>query len=112
MNAPLMSLEKFIDQLIAEKFGEAMPGGEALTQIKAELSDRLNQYITLRTIEAISQNNPEVIPELEALIKTNPTTEAVNAFISSRVEQPDVLVAQILTDFRSLYVGDTEKATN
>lgn len=112
MDTTPLGLEQFIDQLIAEKFATAPLGDESRAQIKKELTDRLNQYITLRTIETISLASPEAIPQLEELIKTNPTTEKVNAFIQERVSEPDVLVAQILSDFRSLYIGDTPKTSN
>lgn len=107
-----LALEQFIDQLIAEKFNDAPLGDEAKATIKAELADRLNQYITLRTIETISLSNPDAIPQLETLIKSDPQPEQVNDFINNHVEQPDVLVAQILHDFRGLYVGVAEKQNN
>lgn len=112
MDKSITGLEQFIDQLITEKFANSPLGDEARAQVKKELADRLNQYITLRTIETISLATPEAIPQLEALIKTNPTTEQVNAFIQERVSEPDVLVAQILSDFRSLYIGDSPKSTH
>lgn len=112
MDTTTLGLEQFIDQLIIEKFATAPLGDEARAQIKKELADRLNQYITLRTIETISLANPQAIPQLEALIKTSPTPEQVNAFIQERVSEPDVLVAQILSDFRGLYIGDTGQTTN
>jgi hypothetical protein len=104
-----LALEKFVDQMIEEKFGESPLGDEVRAQIKKELADRLNQYITLRTIEHISLSSPDAIPQLETLIKSNPTAEQVNTFINERVDQPDVLVAQILSDFRGLYIGDETK---
>lgn len=112
MDKSTPGLDQFIDQLIAEKFVGTTLGDEAHAQIKKELADRLNQYITLRTIETISLATPEVIPQLEALIKTSPTAEQVHAFIQERVSEPDVLVAQILSDFRSLYIGDAPKSTH
>lgn len=105
MDNQTLALDQYVDSLIAEKFGDGPLGSEAKSVIKKELAERLNQYITLRTIENISIASPEAIPQLETLIKSNPTAEQVNAFINERVEQPDVLVAQILSDFKSLYIG-------
>ena len=45
------------------------------------------------------------------LIKTNPNPEEVQKFISQYVKEPDVLVAQIFSDFKRLYIGE-EKQTN
>ncbi len=112
MDNQTLALDQYVDELIKEKFGDGPLGNEAKATIKKELADRLNQYITLRTIENISIASPEAIPQLETLIKSNPTPEQVNAFINERVEQPDVLVAQILSDFKSLYIGNDTKTTN
>ena len=110
MDNQTLALDQYVDELIKEKFGDSPLGTEAKATIKKELADRLNQYITLRTIETISLASPEAIPQLEALIKSNPSPEQVNAFINERVEQPDVLVAQILSDFKSLYIGNEKQS--
>ncbi len=95
----------FLDQLINEKFSESSLDDATKSDIKSELADKLNQYMTLRTIEAVSINHPEAVEELSLLIKTDPTPEKVNEFITSRVTDPDALVSQILTDFHELYIG-------
>ena len=110
MDSP--AIEKFIDELLRTKFGDHLPPADVLTGIKMELTDKLNQYLTLRTIESISLTHPEAVNELSTLIKTDPTPEKVSEFISSHVQNPDVLVAQFLQDFRSLYLGDEVKKNN
>lgn len=104
------AIEMFLDQLINEKFADSPIDDATKTDIKKELADKLNQYMTLRTIEAVSVNHPEAVDELSILIKTDPTPEKVNEFITSRVTDPDALVAQILTDFHELYIGKKEVA--
>ncbi|MEK7578091.1 MAG: hypothetical protein AAB492_05820 [Patescibacteria group bacterium] len=99
------AIEMFLDQLINEKFSESSLDDATKSDIKSELADKLNQYMTLRTIEAVSINHPEAVEELSLLIKTDPTPEKVNEFITSRVTDPDALVSQILTDFHELYIG-------
>lgn len=101
------AIAMFLDQLIEEKFADSPLDEETKADIKSELAEKLNQYLTLRTIEAVSQKHPEAIEELTMLIKTEPTSEKVNEFITARVTDPDGLVAQILTDFRELYIGLT-----
>lgn len=105
-------MESFIDQLITEKFAGQTLDDAVRADIKRELTDRLNQYLTLRTIEMISTANPDAITELSTLIKTNPAPDQVQAFISQHVKDPDILVSQIFADFRSLYVGVETKQTN
>jgi hypothetical protein len=105
MDVSLPAITAFIDDLIKKKFGEQMPDEATVTDIKRELTERLNQYLTLRTIEMISSTNPEAVNQLSDLIKTNPTPEQVNTFIGNFVKEPDVLVSQIFADFRSLYLG-------
>ena len=112
MDVSLPAINAFIEELISQKFGDHMPDTATLTDIKRELTDRLNQYLTLRTIEMISSANPEAVNELSDLIKTNPSPEQVNTFISKYVKEPDVLVAQFFADFRSLYLGNQPKPTN
>jgi hypothetical protein len=112
MDISLPAIEAFVDTLIAEKFS-ATPLDEATrADIKRELTDRLNQYLTLRTIEMVSSANPEAVTQLSDLIKTNPTPEQVNAFISNYIKEPDILVSQIFADFRRLYLGVSEKQTH
>ena len=111
MDISLPAMDAFIDQLIADKFAGQTLDDAVRTDIKRELSDRLNQYLTLRTIEMVSTANPDAISELSALIKTNPKPEEVQNFISQYVKNPDILVSQIFTDFRRLYIGE-EKKTN
>ena len=112
MDQTSAQLVEFIDTLIKEKFTQMPPGPEALAEIKAQLLDRLHQYITLRTIDAISSANPDLVTKMHDLIKTNPDPANVNAFIQEHIQDPDILVAQILADFRSLYLGIEEKRSN
>jgi hypothetical protein len=112
MDPQSAQLDQFIDTLIKEKFTEAPPGPEATIEIKAQLTDRLNQYLTLRTIDAISSMDPTLVTKLHDLIATNPDPTLVNAFIQEHIKEPDTLVAQILSDFRSLYLGIEEKKVN
>lgn len=108
-----LQLDQFIDQLIHEKFPDQTLDEAVRADMKRELADRLNQYLTLRTIETISTVKPEAIKELATLIQANPSAEQVQAFISAHIDNPDVLVAHILADFRALYIGVTkEKKSN
>lgn len=110
MDFSLPSLEKFVDELIKEKFANQTLDDAVRADIKRELTDKLNQYLTLRTIEIVSETNPDAIKTLADLIKTNPSAEDVQKFIGGYVKEPDLLVAQIFADFRSLYIGEPEKA--
>ena len=89
-----------------------LPSELVRADIKRELSDRLNQYLTLRTIEMVSSADPNAMSQLSDLIKTNPAPEQVQSFIMNYVKEPDLLVAQIFTDFRNLYLGVEEKQSN
>ncbi len=104
------AISTFLDQLINEKFSESSLDDATKADIKMELAEKLNQYMTLRTIEAVSINHPEAVEELSLLIKNDPTPEKVNEFITSRVTDPDALVSQILTDFHELYIGKKDLA--
>lgn len=110
MDTSSVALDKFVDSLVAEKFAESPLDPESLAEAKAQIMDRLNQYLTLRTIDTISSTHPEALEKLHALIKTNPDPALVNAFIQEHISEPDVLVAQILADFRSLYIGEEKKS--
>ena len=104
MDITLPAIDAFIDSLIAEN----LPVPRSMMppkQISSELTERLNQYLALRTIEMVSSTNPEAVTKLAELIKTNPAPEEVQKFISNFVTQPDILVAQIFNDFRNLYIG-------
>lgn len=110
MDVSLPAIDAFVDELITQKFSES-PLDEATRQdIKRELTDRLNQYLTLRTIEMVSASDPTAVSQLSDLIKTNPSPEQVQTFIANYVKEPDILVSQIFADFRSLYIGTKNSA--
>jgi len=105
MDVSLPAINAFVEDLIAQKFSGQSLDEATKADINRELTDRLNQYMTLRTIEIISAANPEAVTKLSELIKTNPSAQEVNTFITSYVKDPDILVAQIFADFRNLYLG-------
>lgn len=105
MDMSVPAIHTFIEELIHAKFGDRPLEPTAIAEITKELTERLNQYLTLRTIEMISIANPEAVTELSKLIKTNPSPDQVGAFINTHIKEPDVLVGQILADFRNLYLG-------
>lgn len=105
MDVSLPAINAFIEELITQKFADQPLDDATKADINRELTDRLNQYMTLRTIEIISAANPEAVAKLSELIKTNPSAEQVNAFIGAYVKEPDILVAHIFADFRNLYLG-------
>ncbi len=109
MDISLPAIDSFIDGLIAEKFASTPLDDATRADIKRELTERLNQYLTLRTIEMVSTTNPEAVAKLAELIKTNPAPQDVQKFISNFVTEPDILVAQIFGDFRDLYIGVTQQ---
>lgn len=109
MDVSLPAIDAFVEELITQKFSES-PLDEATRQdIKRELTDRLNQYLTLRTIEMVSASDPTAVSQLSDLIKTNPSPEQVQTFIANYVKEPDILVSQIFADFRTLYIGTENK---
>ncbi len=110
MDVSLPAIDAFIEELINEKFAATSLDDATRADIKRELTDRLNQYLTLRTIEMVSNTDPNAIQQLSELIKTNPTPEQVQQFISNYVQEPDILVAKIFADFRRLYIGEEKKA--
>lgn len=113
MDTTVPTLDAFVDTLIQEKFANQSLDERMRADIKKELTERLNQYVTLRTIEAVSQANPEAISKLQEIIKTDPKPETVRDFIQSHISQPDLLIGQIFADFHRLYVGSEEqKKTN
>ncbi len=111
MDISLPAIEAFVDDLINEKFADSAPDEATRADIKRELTDRLNQYLTLRTIEMVSIADPTAVKQLAELIKTNPSPEQVQTFITTYVKDPDILVSQIFNDFKRLYIGE-EKKTN
>lgn len=111
MDVTLPAIDAFVDELIAHKFAATPLDDAILADIKRELTERLNQYLTLRTIEMVSTSDPTAVNQLTELIKTNPSPEQVQKFITNYVKEPDILVARIFADFRQLYIG-TENQTH
>ena len=105
MDITFPAIDAFVDELIAHKFAATPIDDATHADIKRELTERLNQYLTLRTIEMVSTSDPTAVNQLTELIKTNPSPEPVQTFITNYVKEPDVLVARIFADFRQLYIG-------
>lgn len=105
MDITFPAIDAFVDELIAHKFAATPIDDATHADIKRELTERLNQYLTLRTIEMVSTSDPTAVNQLTELIKTNPSPEQVQTFITNYVKEPDVLVARIFADFRQLYIG-------
>lgn len=112
MDVSSPAIEAFVNELIQAKFAGQQLDEAVASDIRRELTEKLHQYLTLRTIEMVSESNPDALRQLSELIKTNPQPEEVQKFIAQYVKEPDALVGQIFTDFRTLYLGVEPTKTN
>ena len=95
------TLSDYADTLIKEKnFTTLTPG--AYEQIKQDVLTRLNDFIIAKVIAKFSDAQ---IEEFNKLLDTNPSDEQLQSFISSNLDNPTVVIGDLLLSFRKIYLG-------
>jgi hypothetical protein len=89
------ALNKFLDDLITQKHGEDL-SPEGRTQIKSELSPRLEKWLILKAMEEL--------PELKDLAQGDTQPSVILKFIEEHMPDSTAFFSNALADFWTLYL--------
>ncbi len=94
-------LEQFIDSLIDQK-GFPDLSTEVREEIKQDLLDRIDQFITAKLISALSD---EDVQTFEQMLNEGKSESELQQFLQEHLENTTDLVAEALTEFKGVYLG-------
>ncbi len=101
-----LTLDTFIDRLIDEKHAGVSIPAENREQMKQEMMTALNKMISLKMLEQLT---PPELTEFQRLEDSNATDDQLQQYIADhvgpKIKEKDVFLAQILGQFRDLYLG-------
>ncbi|MBI2405197.1 hypothetical protein HYV22_03395 [Candidatus Gottesmanbacteria bacterium] len=101
-----LTLDTFIDKLLDEKHAGVSIPAENREQMKQEMMTALNKMISLKMLEQLS---PIELQEFQGLEDKNATDDQLQAYITDhvgpKIKEKDVFFAQILNEFKNLYLG-------
>jgi hypothetical protein len=95
------SLEKFVDELIQKKNIPQLTD-EIRQQMKQDLLVRLNDFLNAKLIAYLSNKQAK---ELEELVSKDSDIKKVQQFFQDNIKNLPDVVADILADFRKIYLG-------
>jgi len=96
-----LTLESFIDRLLEDKqFKDLEP--DVLTQLKSDLSGRLENHINAALLAELNEEQTE---EMRKMMDAGAGTEELHNFFKDNVADIDAIVAATLIKFRSSYLG-------
>jgi TIR domain len=96
-------LTEFIQQIMAEQDIPADLHHEVREQYEADLTERAMNLINRRLIEAMPD---QTVEHFNALLDSDPTSQAIQEFVQYNVPNREYVTAQALLELRRLYLGD------
>ncbi len=101
-----LTLTDFVEHLIDEKHAGVVIPPENRTQMKNEMMHALNKMISLKMLEQLTS---EELVEFQRLADTGATDDQLQKYVGDHVgpklTQKDVFLAEILNEFRELYLS-------
>jgi hypothetical protein len=98
------ALNKFLDDLISQKHGADL-SAIGRDQIKTELSPRLEKWLILKAMEALTDKSPATLKTFEGLAQGDTPPSVILKFIEENIPDPTAFFASALVDFWTLYLG-------
>lgn len=99
-----MPLDAFLAQLLRDKHGDGL-SEERAAAMKAELLPRLEKFITVKTIEALSRISPGHAETFVTKMEAHEPMESVQKYVDEALPDYPAVLAATLTEFRNLYMG-------
>ena len=96
-------LTEFVQQLIAEQGFTRPIDPEVMEQLEADLSSGAIDLINRRLIDAMPE---QTVSHFNALLDSDPSPQAVQAFVEHNVPNLEYVTVQALLEFRQFYLGD------
>lgn len=100
-----MTFDDFLTALINEKYKGAMLEDYQKTDIRKDLTDRLNKFITLNVITELASRDRSLLIKFQSITNDDTQPDAIKAFVEKEIPDGAAFLAKVLTDFRSLYLG-------
>ncbi len=101
-----LTLTDFVDHLIDEKHAGVIIPPENRQQMKQEMMTSLNRLISVKMLEQLTTQE---LTEFQKLEDANATDDQLQQYIAThvgpKIKEKDVFLAQILGEFRDLYLG-------
>ncbi len=105
-----LTLDTFIEKLLDEKHAGISIPPENRQQMKSEMMGALNKMISVKMLEQLTT---EELTEFQRLEDTNAADDQLQQYVTDHVgpklKEKDVFLAQILTEFRDLYLEPIAK---
>lgn len=98
-NSP--SIQTFIDGIIEEKGMESLDP-EVLTQLKQDLSSRVEDRINAAIVDSLPDHKRA---EFSSLLDQSPSEDIIQSFLKSNISNFEALVAAELVKFREIYLA-------
>ena len=103
-----LTLDDFIEHVLNEKHSGVVIPAENRAQMKADMMTALNKMISLKMLEQLS---PEELTEFQNLSDSGATDAQLQQYVGDHVgpklKEKDVFLAEILNEFRDLYLSKT-----
>ncbi len=103
MGDQTLTLEGFVDRLLAEKGLAGSMGEEILTQMKKDLESRVEDRINAEMLAALPADRVE---DFEALVNQESSdANSIHEYLREHVPGFDEVVANALMSFRNTYLN-------
>lgn len=102
-----MNLQDFLTTLIREKLAGVSVDQAQIADMTTSLADRLNKFITLNVLTELAVKDQTLLVKFQTLARGNTKPEVVSEFIQQEIPDGAAFLAKVLTDFRTLYLGQT-----
>lgn len=100
-----MTLDDFLTSLITEKYKGATLEDYQQADIRKDLTDRLNKFITLNVLTELATRDQSLLVKFQSLAKDDTKPDAIKEFVEHEIPDGAAFLAKILNDFRALYLG-------
>lgn len=100
-----MTLDDYISALISEKYKSATLEDYQQADIRKDLTDRLNKFITLNVLTELATKDQSLLAKFQSIAKGDTQPEVIQDFVQKEIPDGNAFFAKALTDFRTLYLG-------
>lgn len=100
-----MTFDDFLTALINEKYKGAALEDYQQADIRKDLSDRLNKFITLNVLTELASRDRSLLSKFQSIASDDTQPDAIRAFVEHEIPDGAAFLAKVLADFRSLYFG-------
>lgn len=101
-----MTLDDFLSALINEKYKGATLEDYQQADIRKDLTDRLNKFVSLNVLTELAARDQSLLVKFQSIVNDDTQPDVIRAFVEKEIPDGATFLAKVLTDFRSLYLGE------